>query len=495
MRFRAVLLASCVGYLLLGWANSHAHLPTPDRAGMGLLDPAHGVMTVQRYTLVALVCLYWSACRLAQVVEERRAVVVTFWVAGILCCLALPTASADAYAYLQFGRLAALYHLSPWVHTYASIHDNYSPLAWYGQTMIYGPVVYPEVWLAGYLSQWGVAVGLLALKFVHLCVLRVAVAVAERLAAAVQNSTPLVALALNPIVMVEIVVNGHNDAWLILAATLLLSCLATRRAPVVVGLAAAGVLLVKISGLEIAGLAMGYLLATRGKRAFVTALVTALLTIVSIAWWQLGHVKLIASCWWPSMVFQGSIPTTAAGLLAAAGPGLQRLGAVLRAASAAWIGLVAATSWYRIRTSAELVMATTVFFITPLFLVATYVFPWYLMTPMFLVPLLPERHRLLYYVACGGMFFSFYYRGHLVTTALGIAAAAGLTSALGHGRHVWPWYGLGIVVLNLMIPADWLFPVLCVLFEVVPAVVILTLYRKHFYRGAGVLQNALASQP
>ena len=39
------------------------------------------------------------------------------------------------------GRLPALYHLSPWEHSYSQIHDAYSPYAWYTGRTMYGPVL------------------------------------------------------------------------------------------------------------------------------------------------------------------------------------------------------------------------------------------------------------------------------------------------------------------------------------------------------------------
>jgi Glycosyltransferase family 87 len=129
--------------------------------------------------------------------------------------------SHDLYSYVDYARLAVAHGLDPYVHPPAAAPADpaYSHVTWTDATSAYGPLftlaTYPLAWLP-------VGVAVAALKAaVALSVLGIAGLVA-RLAPG-RGVNPLAAaafVALNPVVLLQVVGGGHNDAIAMLVAML-----------------------------------------------------------------------------------------------------------------------------------------------------------------------------------------------------------------------------------------------------------------------------------
>ncbi|HEX3174235.1 MAG TPA: glycosyltransferase 87 family protein [Solirubrobacterales bacterium] len=163
--------------------------------------------------------------------NDRRA-----WVAIAVPLIAFaaapPLFSHDIYSYVDYARLGALHGLDPYVHPPAAepFDPAYAGVTWIDATNAYGPLftlaTYPLAWLP-------VLAALALLKAVAAAsVLAIALLVA-RIAPA-RGVSPLGAaafVALNPVVLLQVVGGGHNDALAMLAATIgIATVLATREA-------------------------------------------------------------------------------------------------------------------------------------------------------------------------------------------------------------------------------------------------------------------------
>lgn len=163
--------------------------------------------------------------------SRRRRIVWTAIVVGVgAFALTPPLFSHDIYSYVDYARLGALHGLDPYVHPPAAFPSDpaYADVTWIDATSAYGPLftlaTYPLAWLP-------VAAAVVALKaIVAISVLAIAALVA-RLAPA-RGVSPLAAaafVALNPVVLLQVVGGGHNDAIAMLAATVGVAATLTAR--------------------------------------------------------------------------------------------------------------------------------------------------------------------------------------------------------------------------------------------------------------------------
>ncbi len=196
---------------------------------------------------------------------------------------ALPANSTDLLAYIGLGRIVSLHRANPYLHHYSEFADHYLPYIEWDITMPYGPVLWPIFALAGWLSQHSVLVSIFVLKLVWLlthygnCGLLYSLLKHCGLNAAYG----LFLFGLNPLVLLELVANGHNDGLLILFALLALYTLQRRWYSTAL-LCALLSALVKLPGVFVWAAVAAYLIWQREWRALVQGLVgsVALLLIL-----------------------------------------------------------------------------------------------------------------------------------------------------------------------------------------------------------------------
>ncbi len=207
---------------------SHDH-PFPDLGDSAAANPSLEVL--QTITLLFLFALYiyclvnWQ--RLQFTVREVA------WLGlaqGLLAWIALPANSTDIFGYIGLGRIAGIYGANPYVHTYSQFADFYSAYVEWDITMPYGPVLLPFCMLGGWIAQHSVLIAAFVLKLLLL----VTHGVNCRLVYLIlkgMHRTPVFGLflfALNPLLLLEQIANGHNDGVMILFV--LLAILALQRA-------------------------------------------------------------------------------------------------------------------------------------------------------------------------------------------------------------------------------------------------------------------------
>lgn len=131
-----------------------------------------------------------------------------------------PLFSHDIYSYVDYARLGALHGLDPYVHPPAAepLDPAYSGVTWIDATSAYGPLFTLATYALASLPVWAAVV---ALKLAAAAsVLAIAILVAR--IAPSRGVSPLGAaafVALNPVVLLQVVGGGHNDAIAMLAAT------------------------------------------------------------------------------------------------------------------------------------------------------------------------------------------------------------------------------------------------------------------------------------
>ncbi|HEX8998990.1 MAG TPA: hypothetical protein VGB07_03755 [Blastocatellia bacterium] len=129
---RSYALLSLTGMVLLTWLHWNHSWPElsqsrvfTDLGDSKQADPLNEA--IQAAILAGLFGLYlfclanWERMRFT--VREIAGIGIAQWLAG---GAALPANSTDILGYISLGRLAGIYGVNPYLHTYAEFHDAYS---------------------------------------------------------------------------------------------------------------------------------------------------------------------------------------------------------------------------------------------------------------------------------------------------------------------------------------------------------------------------------
>jgi hypothetical protein len=214
------------GLNLVGLRQYQNHL------GLGWV-PALNVDSYSLYfRLLLLVC--WCGYALAVLsgfqgaaLQPRRLLVGIMGAALITALLAPPLLSHDVYAYAAHGRLYADYSLNPYFAHSSFLkahHDPIAPYITWDNPTVYGPVwTWIEIASAALTRSVGIWPQVVLLKLVQAAALVASALAGRRLTKSLcpgRENLTLLAIGLNPLLLLEGVESGHND--LLLAAFLLL---------------------------------------------------------------------------------------------------------------------------------------------------------------------------------------------------------------------------------------------------------------------------------
>ena len=207
----------------------------------------------------------------------------------------LPADSSDVLEYIGFGRLAAVYHASPYLHTYSEFTDRIAPYVTWDDPMPYGPVVLPVFALAGLISEHHVFVAIYVIKFAWLLIHFLNAGLIYQIA---KSTAPdpryaLFVFAFNPLILLEQLANGHNDGPLILCGLLAVLALQRGRGALAVSLALLSAL-VKTSGLFwVAGIVV-LLIRQRRWRGLVLGITSSVAALAVVFWVFPGSATQLA---------------------------------------------------------------------------------------------------------------------------------------------------------------------------------------------------------
>jgi alpha-1,6-mannosyltransferase len=156
----------------------------------------------------------------AALTEHRRAwAAIVALAAGF--ALAPPLFSHDIYSYVDYARLGVLHGLDPYVYRPDAVPSDpaYAHVTWTHVTSAYGPLFTLATYPLAPLPVWAAVAALKAAAAASILAIAILVA---RLAPS-RGVSPLGAaafVALNPVVLLQVVGGGHNDAIAMLAATI-----------------------------------------------------------------------------------------------------------------------------------------------------------------------------------------------------------------------------------------------------------------------------------
>ena len=246
------------------WSNGltpdiPAFLPRPGT------DPAAGLSDSIKAMIFGTLVVALAAWLFAR--AERFAAAGLTWaviaipaVLGIALYLAPPTLSIDAYSYLSHGFLAATPGQNPYVNPSSSVIDTAfgGDLLRNGWQPVHGVTPYGPLWtgierLAYTLSGGNVPVGILLINAPTFAAVIGTAIVIWRLLGEVAPERRLpgvVMFAANPLVLIELVGEGHNDAVMVFFVVLAIYA-AIRRSAFAAVLAISAAALVKASALPI----------------------------------------------------------------------------------------------------------------------------------------------------------------------------------------------------------------------------------------------------
>ncbi len=210
-----------------------------------------------------------------------RAVAVTAGVLITLFVLAAPLLSLDVFSYVAYARLGVEHGLNPYEYAPADIPldsaaarvDDYRDAV-----SVYGPLFtlgsYP-------LGALGVGLALWSLKVLTGVAVAVIAWIVARLAAlrGVSPATAVAFVALNPIVLAQLIGGAHNDALMAAFATAAVGAALTSR-PATAGAGLVAAAAIKVSGLLYAPFALA---GSRERTRLVIGGVVALLLVAVVS--------------------------------------------------------------------------------------------------------------------------------------------------------------------------------------------------------------------
>ena len=152
----------------IGWALAAGLVP-PDLGYSAAANPT--LQLLQMICLAYFFAVYgitlWNWRRLDQ---GPRTLAWSVALVGALAWTLLPADSSDLLEYIGFGRLVAVYHVSPYLHTYSEFTDQFASYVTWDDPMPYGPVVLPLFALAGLVSEHHVFVAMYVIKLAWLLI-------------------------------------------------------------------------------------------------------------------------------------------------------------------------------------------------------------------------------------------------------------------------------------------------------------------------------------
>lgn len=217
MPFLIAHIVLCLGLVGISWIHGLPFL----EAGRPIED-IHYQLNPASVIATSLLALLVFNSLILFLRRERLSISRRFAVGlAVLCSCSLPMNSGDFFSYVQFARLFGLYGLSPYTTPYGAIHDDYLSFTWFNDTTNYGPLAHLGALPAAWMSALNPYLGFVVLKLTWLLLGLLAIFLLRRIERASKQSdnSLLFLFALNPLWLVEVFINGHND---IIAVALLL---------------------------------------------------------------------------------------------------------------------------------------------------------------------------------------------------------------------------------------------------------------------------------
>ena len=131
-----------------------------------------------------------------------------------------PIGSDDIFSYVYQGRILSIHHANPFINSYDQFsHDQFYPAIsnyWSGSFVPYGPLFVYCSAMSSWLGQSSIWLSLILFKTFMVLAHLFSVYLVYK----ISNFKTFFLYALNPLVIFEFIINGHNDALVVLAVVL-----------------------------------------------------------------------------------------------------------------------------------------------------------------------------------------------------------------------------------------------------------------------------------
>lgn len=251
-----LLRLNVLGYAIIFaaslWGVSWSLGDDAARAKLFSRESEFRIVLAQILAVAFLFVVYFAAiANWRRLLVSKRHLAPALAIAVLLAALSVPgVTSADPFFYIRSARLLTHYHLNPYLHTYGEVHDAYSALALYPGPLPYGPVTLLALVPAGFASSAGLWAAVYVLKAESVALFCANAWLVWNLARTMRADPDysFFVFAFNPLVLLELIVAGHNDGIMVFFSLLALLCCRRGRFDVALVLALLSAF-AKISGL------------------------------------------------------------------------------------------------------------------------------------------------------------------------------------------------------------------------------------------------------
>lgn len=455
MRPRRFLVLSLPAYLALFATHLLNSLPpllhgrVPPDLGYSA-EASAALQAVQVACLAWLFVVYaWMLLSWARGTITLRDVAPSVIVLTVAAWALLPANSSDILEYLGFGRLAAVYGLNPYTHTYSEIADAFSSYITWDDPMPYGPPLLPLYMGAALLSTWHVLLGIYGLKLAWAALHLLNTWLVYRIARSFTADAACAAFAFgcNPLVLVELVGNGHNDVLPILCGLVAVLAVLRRQGAIALLVAFLGAVM-KLAGVVWVAAVVALLVRRRAWRPLAWGSAACAATMLLVVLWPgcLDALTVLNSQWHYS---EDSLHTILINGVASLSSHALEYDNLFRAdrviATPVFLAFLA---WRlrKIRDVGSLVVEGGVMFLALLLGFAASIGPWYF---TWLLPMAAladsSRVRRTIFVGCASVvaLYAFPFavvetgRRHELWTSVRLGVALGLPIVFGVGYPLW----------------------------------------------------------
>jgi hypothetical protein len=192
----------------------------------------------------ALFIVYLLAIRFLPRIVRYRSILLATALLGITCMLYPAMPSQDIFSYITYARIGVIYHLNPLTTLPVAIHSDlvFPYIFWIHQPSAYGPtwiiITCALQWITLFASVKSLMPMVLTLRFFGLLIHLASVQIIWWLSGRLQGLTgtisrekrlaATVAFAWNPLLLLEAVVNAHNDTIILFLLLLAIGTLLPR---------------------------------------------------------------------------------------------------------------------------------------------------------------------------------------------------------------------------------------------------------------------------
>ena len=176
------------------------------------------------WSVILMFCIYLKLIKKSDEFKTFKSILIAALIVGLVFAIILPNTSADVFFYMGNGRLIDKYHQNPYITSVSqieSLNDSDDVLKTVGlqsdYTFVYGPLFLTICGLLNKISFSSILIFLYEFKFLNFVAYLFTIYLIYKLT---HKKKFAVLFAFNPLVLLEVLVNVHNDIFVLLFAFL-----------------------------------------------------------------------------------------------------------------------------------------------------------------------------------------------------------------------------------------------------------------------------------